>query len=107
MGKIIAETAAKNLTRCILELGGKCPTVVHPTADLAHVTEKICWAKFSNSGQTCIAPDYLFVHEDVVERFFDMMIDCIKRFWGDDPNGSDQLGKIINKFHVDRLTKLL
>ena len=92
MGKIIAETAAKNLTRCILELGGKCPTVVHPTADLA---------------QTCVAPDYLFVHEDVVDRFVDMMIDCIKRFWGEDPNGSDQLGKIINKFHVDRLTKLL
>lgn len=50
VGKIIAETAAKNLTKCILELGGKCPLVVHSSADLPHTVEKICWAKFSNSG---------------------------------------------------------
>lgn len=46
VGKIIAAAAAKNLTPCILELGGKCPAVIHPTADLEHTAEKICWAKF-------------------------------------------------------------
>jgi aldehyde dehydrogenase (NAD+) len=50
VGKIIAETAAKNLTYCILELGGKCPLVVHETADLQHTADKVCWAKFSNAG---------------------------------------------------------
>lgn len=50
VGKIIAAAAAKNLTPCILELGGKCPAIIHPTADLEHTAEKICWAKFSNSG---------------------------------------------------------
>jgi aldehyde dehydrogenase (NAD+) len=63
VGKIVAGVAAKNLTPCILELGGKCPAVVHQTAELGHTTDKLCWAKFSNAGQTCVAPDYLFVHE--------------------------------------------
>jgi aldehyde dehydrogenase (NAD+) len=89
VGKIVAGVAAKNLTRCILELGGKCPTIVHNTADLAHTVDKICWAKFSNSGQTCVAPDYLFVHEKVVKRFVEIMIETIQRFWGEKPEGSD------------------
>jgi aldehyde dehydrogenase (NAD+) len=74
VGKIVAQAAAKNLTPCILELGGKCPTIVHETANLEHAVDKICNAKFTNCGQTCIAPDYLFVHESVVKRFTEMMI---------------------------------
>lgn len=74
VGRIVAGVAAKNLTKCILELGGKCPAVVHATCDLVHTVEKLCFAKFSNSGQTCIAPDYLFVHEKVVKKFIPLMI---------------------------------
>jgi aldehyde dehydrogenase (NAD+) len=69
VGKIIAGVAAKNLTPCILELGGKCPAIVHETADIGSAVDKICSAKFSNSGQTCLAPDYVFVHESQVKRF--------------------------------------
>lgn len=50
VGKIVAQAAAKNLVPCILELGGKCPTIVHQTANLDHTVDKICFAKFSNSG---------------------------------------------------------
>lgn len=67
VGKIVAGVAAKNLTRCILELGGKCPAIVHQTCDMQHTVEKLAWAKFSNSGQTCVAPDYIFVQEKVVK----------------------------------------
>jgi len=71
VGKIVAGVAAKNLTPCILELGGKCPAIVHPTCDMGHTTEKLCWAKFGNAGQTCVAPDYVFVHESLIEQFKD------------------------------------
>jgi len=103
----VAEAAAKNLTRCILELGGKCPCVVHHSADLAHAVDKLCFSKFWNSGQTCVAPDYIFVDERVVKRFTELMIETIKRFWGTNPNGSDSQGKIINQFHVKRLERLI
>lgn len=69
VGKIVAGVAAQNLTPCILELGGKCPAVIHPSADLANAADKIAWAKFSNSGQTCVAPDYIFVHESIIAQF--------------------------------------
>ena len=85
VGKIIAGVAAKNLTPCILELGGKCPTIIHPTCDLEFVADIISWGRFSNSGQTCIAPDYLFVHESILERFNQILIETVKRQWGEDP----------------------
>lgn len=75
VGKIVAEVAAKNLTRCILELGGKCPAIIHESADLGHAVDKISWAKFSNSGQTCIAPDYIFVQERIVKKYVEMLIE--------------------------------
>lgn len=79
----MAGVAAQNLTPCILELGGKCPAVIHPSADLACAADKIAWAKFSNSGQTCVAPDYIFVHESIYDQFERMLIESIKRLWGD------------------------
>lgn len=107
VGRIVAGVAAKNLTKCILELGGKCPAVVHSSCEMLHTVEKLCFSKFSNSGQTCIAPDYIFVHEKVVKKFIPLMIQCIKKFWGESPTGTDSQGKIINQFHIDRLTKLI
>lgn len=79
VGKIIAGVAAKNLTPCLLELGGKCPLIVHDSCDLGHTTDKVAWAKFSNSGQTCIAPDYVFVPEHMVDRFVEMVIAACKK----------------------------
>ena len=61
-GKLVAQAAAKNLVPCILELGGKSPTIVDESADTEHAAKKIVLGKFLNSGQICIAPDYLLVH---------------------------------------------
>jgi aldehyde dehydrogenase (NAD+) len=63
IGKVVMEAAAKHLTSVTLELGGKSPTVVDETANIDAAARRIAWAKFTNNGQICIAPDYLFVHE--------------------------------------------
>jgi aldehyde dehydrogenase (NAD+) len=107
VGRIVAQTAAKNLTPCILELGGKCPTIVHETANLDHTVEKLCCAKFLNCGQTCICPDYLFVHESIIEDFVARMILCTKRLFGESATGSAEQGKMINDFHLKRVIKLI
>ena len=107
VGKIVAQTAAKNLTPCILELGGKCPTVVHETADIDHTVEKLSCAKFLNCGQTCICPDYLFVHESIFDDFVARMIQCTKRLFGESATGSAEQGKMINDFHLKRVIKLI
>lgn len=65
----MATEAAKNLTPCILELGGKCPAIISEDVDIGHAADKIAWAKFSNSGQTCIAPDYLLVNKKISAQF--------------------------------------
>lgn len=64
-GKLVAEAAAKNLIPCILELGGKCPAIVDVTADLDWAASKVAFARFNNSGQTCISTDYVLVHESL------------------------------------------
>ena len=67
----MAEAAAKNLIPCILELGGKCPAVVDTTADVDFAAAKIAFARFNNSGQTCISTDYVVVHKDVKDQFLE------------------------------------
>lgn len=64
-GKLVAESAAKNLIPCIMELGGKCPAVIDTTANIDFAAQKIAFARFNNSGQTCIGTDYVLVHESV------------------------------------------
>ena len=73
IGKLVAESAAKNLVPCILELGGKSPTIVDETADLEFAAKKIVFGKFTNAGQVCIAPDYLLVHYSKVDRLKDLL----------------------------------
>ncbi len=69
VGKLVMEAAARNLSSVTLELGGKSPTVIDETAELDDAAEKIFWGKWLNAGQTCVAPDYLFVHEKVYSKF--------------------------------------
>ena len=64
-GKLVAEAAGKNLVPCILELGGKCPVIVDHNADIDLAAKKIAFARFNNSGQTCIATDYVIAHESI------------------------------------------
>lgn len=68
-GRLVAIEAAKNLTPCILELGGKCPVIIDETANIECAVNRILFGKFMNSGQTCVTADHLYIHESVYEKF--------------------------------------
>ncbi|MBR5856852.1 MAG: aldehyde dehydrogenase family protein [Bacteroidales bacterium] len=80
LGRTVMAAAAKNLTPVILELGGKSPCIVDKTADLKIAAKRIAWGKTLNSGQTCIAPDYILIHKDVKEKFVEVFSDAVKEF---------------------------
>ena len=82
VGRKVMAAAARNLTPVTLELGGKSPALVDETADLEVAAERIGWAKFINAGQTCVAPDYVLVHESVAPRFEVALRAVIERFYG-------------------------
>lgn len=107
VGKIVYQAAAKNLTPVTLELGGKSPCVVDKNCDLTVSARRIVWGKFINAGQTCIAPDYLMVQKDVKEKFLNAFKKELKDFYGENPKESNDLCRIINERHFDRLTKYL
>jgi aldehyde dehydrogenase (NAD+) len=99
--------AAKHLTPVTLELGGKSPCIVDRSADIDYAARRITWGKTINAGQTCIAPDYLFVHHHVKDRLIDAMKNSFNKFFGKDPAESKSYDRIINQKHFDRLQKLL
>jgi len=109
IGKVVMEAAAKNLTSVTLELGGKSPTIIDKDVDLAKAAEKIAWGKLVNSGQTCIAPDYVFVPEQLLDEFISRYkIAATKMYF----KTKDQIdpktyGKIISSKHFLRLKGLV
>jgi aldehyde dehydrogenase (NAD+) len=107
VGKIIAQAAARNLTPVTLELGGKSPCLVDETANLQLAAKRIVWGKFLNAGQTCVAPDYLLVHIKVKAQFVNYLIAEIANAYGEKPELSADLARIINQKNWLRLTKLL
>jgi aldehyde dehydrogenase (NAD+) len=107
VGRIVARAAAEHLARCTLELGGKSPAIVLDSADLDTAARRIVWGKFVNTGQTCIAPDYLLVHEAVHDGLLQRLGHAIDDFYGDDPRQSRDYGRIINDRHFDRLVRLI
>lgn len=107
VGKIIATAAAKNLTPTTLELGGKNPCVVHKDANVKLSAKRIAWGKFVNAGQTCIAPDYLLVHSKIKDALVKELQNEIIRFYGQNPQQSDDFARVINTTHFDRLQSLL
>lgn len=107
VGKIIMKAAAERLTPITLELGGKSPAIVDQTANLKHAAEKIIWGKCMNAGQTCVAPDYVIVHEDVKDKLIVLLKKAIQQFYGRDVEKSPDYGRIINEQHFDRLHHLL
>lgn len=107
VGRSIMAAASRHLTPVTLELGGKCPCIVTESADLAAAARRIVWAKFMNAGQTCIAPDYLLVHESVEERLLTLLRQAIERFYGPDPRSSPDYPRIIDARHASRLEALL
>lgn len=89
VGKIVAKKAAENLTPCILELGGKCPAIIDHDAQMDFTSSKISFGKFFNSGQICISPDYVFVHETRVKEFVKQIEEAHKSMFGEKPTGCE------------------
>jgi aldehyde dehydrogenase (NAD+) len=107
VGRIVMEAAAKHLTPVTLELGGKSPCLVDEDVDLDVAARRIAWAKFLNCGQTCVAPDYVLVHASREAELIERIAHWVHAFYGDVPQRSPDLARIVNEQHVDRLTKLL
>ena len=107
VGRQIYAAASKHLTPVTLELGGKSPCFVDETFNTNWGIKRIVWGKFTNTGQTCVAPDYVLVDKKVKQKFVDAFIKTTKEFFGEDPQKSPDLGRIINEKHFLRLTKLL
>ncbi|KAF7970549.1 hypothetical protein HWV62_23721 [Athelia sp. TMB] len=107
VGKIVSAAAAKHLTPVTLELGGKSPAVVDPSCDIALTSRRMLWGKFTNSGQTCIAPDYVLVPR----AFQDTLVDALKaryaEFYPDGAAKSESFSRMITGRHFERLKGLL
>ncbi len=103
VGQIVYEAASRNLVPVTLELGGKSPTIVDATADLEIAARRIAFGKFINAGQTCIAPDYVYVHSSIRDAFVPLLNKVTKQFY----DHYDDFGRIVNKRHFNRLMRLL
>lgn len=107
VGKVIMKAAAERLTPITLELGGKSPALVDQTADLQKAAERIVWGKFVNTGQTCVAPDYILVHHSVKEKLIKEMVISIRKFYGKDVSESPDYGRIVSDKHFNRLVEII
>ncbi len=107
VGRIVAKAGAEHLSRVTLELGGKSPTIVTASADLDVAARRIIWGKFTNAGQTCVAPDYVMVEAAVHDGLVSRMKAAITDFYGADPKASPDLGRIINDRHFLRIAGLI
>jgi len=110
VGKIVMAAAAKNLTSVTLELGGKSPTIIDASANLALAAETIMWGKFINNGQTCVAPDYIYVHDSVKDAFIDACKTVLAQRYGAsaaEQKASPDLTRIVNVRHTRRVAALL
>lgn len=107
VGKLVMQSAAKNLVPVTLELGGKSPTIVDKDANISVAARRIAWGKFLNAGQTCVAPDYLLVHRDIKDELLEGIKKAINDFYGTKPSNSPDYPRIINEVHFDRISDLL
>ena len=107
VGKIVAKAAAQHLTPVTLELGGKNPCIVDETANLQIAAKRIVWGKFINAGQTCIAPDYILVHQKSKESFIQFLKQEITHAYGDNPEISPDYARIINAKNWTRLVEMM
>mgnify|MGYP002640915946 CR=1 FL=1 len=107
VGKIVMEKASKHLTPVSLELGGKSPAIVDVTANIKLAAKRITFGKFLNAGQTCVAPDYVYIHENIKDDFIHQVKKNIEAFYGKNPIESDIYGSIINDKHYNRLSEYL
>ncbi|RYC69425.1 MULTISPECIES: aldehyde dehydrogenase family protein [Spirosoma] len=110
VGRIVMTAAARHLASVTLELGGKSPAIVDDSANIRQAAEQLTWGKCLNNGQTCIAPDYVLVHESIREPFLEAMRDCLKRMYSPDGQpveASASYARIVNQQHFQRIRSLV
>uniref|UniRef100_A0A8C6SVA2 Aldehyde dehydrogenase n=1 Tax=Neogobius melanostomus TaxID=47308 RepID=A0A8C6SVA2_9GOBI len=107
VGKIIMEAAAKHLTPVTLELGGKSPCYIDKNCDITIACRRIAWGKYTNCGQTCIAPDYILCETSIQDRVIAEIKKAVQEFYTDNPQTCPDYGRIINQRHYKRIMALL
>ncbi len=107
LGKTVMSAAAKNLTPVILELGGKSPCIIDKDADISRTAKRLAWGKTLNSGQTCIAPDYILIHKDVKDAFVKAFGEAIKELHGEDIKADKHYVRMVNDKAFERVSSYL
>lgn len=107
VARTVMAAAAKNLTPVVLELGGKSPCIIDRTADVSVAAKRIAWGKTINSGQTCIAPDYILIHKDVKDEFVRQFAHSVKMLHGDDIKLSPHYVRMVRDAAFDRVSSYI
>lgn len=106
-GCAVMAAAARHLTPVTLELGGKCPCIVCHDAPLPTTARRIVWGKFMNAGQTCVAPDHVWVDRRIAAELLDAMRKVLAELYGEFPQQCQDYGRIVNRRHFERLAEYL
>lgn len=107
VGRLVMEKASHNLTPVVLELGGKSPVIVCKDTDIDMAAKRITWGKYLNAGQTCVAPDHIYVEEEIKDKFIERVKHYINEFYYVNGKITPEFTHIINEKHVDRLKGLM
>ncbi|MFD2552093.1 aldehyde dehydrogenase family protein [Bizionia sediminis] len=107
VGKLVMKAAAQNLSSVTLELGGKSPVIVHHSANVKKAVKRIVYGKFTNAGQTCIAPDYILIHNSLKEQFIKYFKEEVRAMYSNNPETSSAYSRIVNEKHLNRLQSYL
>lgn len=107
IGKVVMAAAAKNLTSVTLELGGKSPTIIDETANIKAAAQAITAMKFLNNGQTCIAPDYIYIHESKIDEFISEANSYLNKMYGNDTEKNPDYCRVVNARHYGRVKNYL
>jgi len=107
VGKIVMQAAAKNLTPVTLELGGKSPCIVCSDANLDIAVKRIVYGKMLNSGQTCVAPDYVLVDNTIKAEFLEKLTQRISTLYGKDASQCEDFGRMVSQRHTERVSQLI
>ena len=107
LGKTVMSAAAKHLTPVILELGGKSPCIIDKDADIKRTAKRLAWGKTLNSGQTCIAPDYILIHKDIKDAFVKAFAEAMKELHGEDIKADKHYVRMVNDKAFERVSSYL
>ncbi|PUZ24977.1 aldehyde dehydrogenase family protein [Chitinophaga parva] len=107
VGKIIMKAAAENLTPIVLELGGQNPTIVDETANIDIAADRISWGHNAISGQWCIAPGYVYVHENIASEFIEKLKAAVTKMYGSDPSQSPDFARMISEHDAERVASYI